>query len=1252
MISRTSTNADIFAGPVNSLSTLVQLLRWRAADRPKQSAYTFLPDGEIEGESITYADLDKQARSIAAALQSVAAKEERALLLFPSGSDFVAAFFGCLYAGVIAVPVYPPDPARLNRTLPRFQAVANDAQPTVALTTSSFLPMVEHLAARCPDLRSIRWLTTDNLGDRQEQEWKEPALSCSTVAFLQYTSGSTSAPKGVMISHGNLLHNERVIKEACRHSEQSTFVSWLPLYHDMGLIGTLLQPLYLGALGVIMPPTAFLQKPFRWLQAISRYKAATSGGPNFAYDLCVRKITPEQRATLDLSNWTTAFNGAEPVRQETLERFASAFADCGFRRETFFPCYGLAESTLIVTGSSREAQPLARAVQSAELEHNLVVQAAGDEVAQRTIVSCGEPLLGQQVTIVNPEDLTQCPTDIVGEIWVSGPSVARGYWNRPEETEQTFNAYLAATGEGPFLRTGDLGFMTNGELFVTGRLKSLIIIRGRNHYPQDIEMTVEGCHKLLRPGCGAAFSIEAAGEERLVMVQEVDDKLQTDTDEIIGVIRREVAEDHQLQIHSIVLIKPGSIPKTSSGKIQRQACRDAFLENALETVARWQESPDSQSQSQPLRIIQPENTKAIEEWLVSRLAAKLRIDASGIAVDEPISDYGLDSLTAIELMHDIEVNLGAVMPVAGLLQNLTIAQVADQAFSGMTTVDTKAVPVLAQTEKRTSEYPLSYGQQALWFMHKLAPESAAYNVAAAARIIADLDAQALKRAFQALVDRHSSLRTAFYAIDGEPVQRINERSDVCFQQTDASTLSEAIIEKRIARETHRPFDLERGPLLRITLLRRSSQEHILLLVAHHIVIDFWSLGVLLHELGILYESERSGGAATLAPLALSYTDYAYRQAEMLTGAEGERLRAYWLKQLGGELPTLELPTDRPRPTVQTYAGASQSFKIDLEMTDSLKALARTRNATLYTVLLAAFQVLLHRYSDAEDILVSSPTAGRTRAEFRNVVGYFVNPVILRADLSADPAFDKFLDGVRQTVLSALTYQDYPFNLLVEQLQPERDPGRPSLFQVMFVLQKAPPLDDQELAAFALGEAGAKLQLGSLSLESIRLKQRVAQFDLTLAMAETDGGLAGSFEYNTDLFDAATISRLSENFKCLLNAIVTGPREHISKIAALSESERSLLVEWNQSRADYPNDQCIQQVFEAQAESSPEAVAVIFENERVTYKELNRRANQLAHHLIHLGIGPEVERRRLPPTITRDDRGIAGHPQVRGRVCAA
>ncbi len=449
-------------------------------------------------------------------------------------------------------------------------------------------------------------------------------------------------------------------------------------------------------------------------------------------------------------------------------------------------------------------------------------------------------------------------------------------------------------------------------------------------------------------------------------------------------------------------------------------------------------------------------------------------------------------------------------------------------------------------------------------------------------------------------------------------------------------MSEASIEKRLVEEAHRPFDLEQGPLLRITLFRRSAQEHILLIVVHHIVVNFWSLGVFLRELSVLYESEKGGSQATLTPPTLQYADYVRWQAELLRSPEGERLWAYWQKQLAGDLPMLNLPADRPRPSVQTYRGASQSFKLSPEIARDLRALAQAHNATLYTVLLAAFQVLLCRYSDEEDILVGSPTAGRARAEFRNIVGYFVNPVVLRADLSADPTFDSFLDNVRQTVLSALSNQDYPFNLLVERLQPDRDPSRPPLFQVMFVFQKAPSLDEEGLASFALGEGGAKVQLGGLSLESIPLRQQIAQFDLTLAMAEAEGGLAGSFEYNTDLFDAATISRIIEHFGRLLTAVVTEPGRQISQLPLLTESERRLLIEWNQTRADCPYDQCIHQVFETQAERMPEAVALIFEDERLKYGELNRRANRLAHRLRALGVAPEV---RVGVCIERSLEGV-------------
>lgn len=593
--------SERFFDPSVECSTLVELLRRRALYQPDRRAYTFLVDGETEEAHLTYEELDRQARTIGALLQSVGAAGGRALLLYPPGLEYIAAFFGCLYAGVVAVPVYPPNPVRLERTLPRFRAIANDAQPLVALTTSPILSVADALFTQDPDFQAIHWLTTDNIAGDLAEEWQDSdVVESDSLAFLQYTSGSTAAPKGVMVAHSNLLHNLSLIHQCFEVTPDSRGVIWLPPYHDMGLIGGLLQPLYGGFPVTLMSPLDFLQRPLRWLQAISRYKGTHSGGPNFAYDLCVRKITPEQRATLDLSSWELAFNGAEPVRCETLERFASAFEPCGFRREAFYPCYGLAEATLIVSGGLKAALPITYAVQGETLESARVVATSGEEEGVRTFVGCGQALGDQKIVIADPESFIQCPPDQVGEIWVSGPSVAQGYWNEPEGTEHTFRAYLADTKEGPFLRTGDLGFLRDDELFVTGRFKDLIIIDGRNHYPQDIELTVEQSHPSLRAGCCAAFSVDAGGEERLVVVAEVKrgyepDRRQEqvqpaldsargsllDVKEVIRAVRRAVAEYHDLQTHDILLLKAGSIPKTSSGKIQRHACRAGYLAGSL-----------------------------------------------------------------------------------------------------------------------------------------------------------------------------------------------------------------------------------------------------------------------------------------------------------------------------------------------------------------------------------------------------------------------------------------------------------------------------------------------------------------------------------------------------------------------------------------------------------------------------------------------------------------------------------------------
>jgi acyl-CoA synthetase (AMP-forming)/AMP-acid ligase II len=577
--------ADVCDGHV-TYTTIVDLLRERALRSPDRLGYVFLRDGEAEEAQLTFSEIDLRARAIAAELQRLNARGERALLLYPTSTDFVTAFFACLYAGVIAVPVPLPGPARLARSLPRLQAVARDADARLILTTSRTCAMLPAVAPAAPDLDALRWMATDSLPVHGGERWVDGNVGAESIAFLQYTSGSTANPKGVVITHANLLHNQAAIRRLFEATEESVSVSWLPLYHDMGLVGALLGALYTGGRSIFMSPDAFLQRPARWLNAISRYRADVSGGPNFAFEHCLRRIAPDQRATLDLSRWSLAFTGAEPIRADTLHRFTQAFAPCGFRAEAFFPCYGLAESTLFVTGASRHAPPVVRTLHADALARGEAVLAgeSEDPARVRRVVGCGRSPDDQRIAIVDPETLRECRAREIGEIWLSSPSVARGYWNQAAETEWTFRARMLGVNDRAFLRTGDLGFLDGGELFVTGRLKELIIIDGRNHYPQDVEQTAEASAPAIRPGACAAFAIEAAGEDRLVIVAEMQRRPEQydGVDDVGLAIRRAVAEVHGIEVHAVRLTGPGSVPRTTSGKLRRLACRDAFLNGTLD----------------------------------------------------------------------------------------------------------------------------------------------------------------------------------------------------------------------------------------------------------------------------------------------------------------------------------------------------------------------------------------------------------------------------------------------------------------------------------------------------------------------------------------------------------------------------------------------------------------------------------------------------------------------------------------------
>jgi len=569
--------------PLNKFSTLVELLRYRASSQPERIAYIFLRDGEIEEARLTYGELDQKARAIAAHLQSLEAKGERGLLLYPPGLDFISAFFGCLYAGVVAIPAYLP---RRNQNLWRLQAIIADSQARFTFTNAVLFPSLENQWAKDPELGAMQWIVTDEIDPHLREDWLEPTLEKNSLAFLQYTSGSTGTPKGVMVSHHNLLINSADLDRGWGHDQDSVMVTWLPTFHDMGLIYGVIQPLYKGFLCYMMSPASFMERPLRWLQALSDKQATHSAAPNFAYDLCVRKIPPEKRATLDLSHWCMALNGAEPVRAEVLKKFAEAFQVSGFKATALCPGYGLAEATLKVTAVSYDSPPYFYPVQANALEKNKIVGATETDTNVQTLVGCGWTTIDTQIVIVNPETLKPCSPEIVGEIWVSGSTIAQGYWGKPQETQETFQAYLADTGAGPFLRTGDLGFIKDGELFVIGRLKEIILIRGRNNYPQDIELTVQNSHPALRPSCGAAFTVENKGEEKLVVVQEVERTWlrKVDIDEVKRAIRKAVVQEYDLQVYAIALIRTGSLPKTSSGKIQRRGCRAKFLEGSLEIL--------------------------------------------------------------------------------------------------------------------------------------------------------------------------------------------------------------------------------------------------------------------------------------------------------------------------------------------------------------------------------------------------------------------------------------------------------------------------------------------------------------------------------------------------------------------------------------------------------------------------------------------------------------------------------------------
>ncbi|WP_217987321.1 non-ribosomal peptide synthetase [Vreelandella alkaliphila] len=1209
-----------------------------ARERPSDRALIVV---NAQGETILdYATLERRSRALASELQQRFPAGERALILLDNDEHYVVAFFACLYAGVIAVPVFPPESAK-QQHLARLLAIAADSQAVCVLTSTTIIDVV---ASANEGFGSAELIPVDAVDESRAEHWVEHHPKRDDIAFLQYTSGSTATPKGVMVSHGNLMANERAIETGFSIGTDDVFVSWLPLYHDMGLIGGLLQPIYRGIPAVLMSPTFFLQRPVRWLEAISRHRGTVSGGPDFAYRLCLERIRDEQLEALDLSSWRVAFSGAEPVRHDTLTGFIERFRPAGFAADAAAPCYGLAEATLLVSCNSRGTG----VVGTAFSQQSLAEGKAASKAEGNTQVGCGTSQPDHAIDIVDPEEFHSLPEGDVGEIWVNGPSVAHGYWQNPGATAHTFvtrdgvswqrtdandsgaHNTDAQGHDARWLRTGDLGFLHQGQLYIAGRIKDLIILRGHNVYPQDIESAIEAEVEAVRKGRVAAFAVTTPeGAEGIGVAAEVSRGMQklVPAEKLIEALREAVGSACHEPLSVALLLNPGGLPKTSSGKLQRSACRQGWETGSLDAYAihafgHFASGGDDDASGGKASQSTAESGSETEQAL-AKLWRQVLGDDETLSQSKPLGRdahffaSGGNSLAAVQLASRISDHWAIDFSAKSVFERSSLGAMANEVeriSSDHVNSGRSPIPILSPTH-RAEPLPLSHDQQRLWFLWQLDPESTAYHIGGVLRLSGHLNIDAMRDAFDGLIARHESLRTSF-DVDSEGAPKQSIRPDVSFglEVVDFCGMSADKVQQHeegtIRRLNDEPFDLSEGPLLRAVLLRLSADEYALVVVMHHIISDGVSMQIMLDELAASYHAQMRGEPVQLPDLSIQYADYAVWQREWLASGEGERQLAYWQQQLGSEHSTLDLPTDHPRQKLRVKRAGQHAFSLPKELLVGLRRLAESQNTSLFTVLLAGFQGLLHRYSGQQEIRVGVPVANRQRQEIEGAIGFFVNTLVLRNDIDSRYSFETILTQCQNAVIGALAHSSLPFEQLVEALQPARSSTHNPLFQVMFNYRQ------ENLTAFQT--------LPDLTLTESGFLQQDAQFDLTLEVRDLpDGQLKFSMVYASELFEPETIQRLAGYFETLLQRLLASPGQALGDIELLENSEQQQLIQWGVNFQGYSDAAPVHHLIEQQTAATPETTALVFADQSLSYAELNTHANHLAHYLIGLGVRPET-----------------------------
>ncbi|MEH1824947.1 MAG: non-ribosomal peptide synthase/polyketide synthase [Nostoc sp.] len=1106
----------------------------------------------FDNQQLTYQQLNTQANQLAHYLQSLGVGPEILVGIYLERSlSIIVGLLAVLKAGGAYVPLDPDYPQQ------RLADICQDSQISVLITQQKLLNSLP--------VEEVKVIVLDRESEiltNQSQENLVSEVEPENLACILYTSGSTGKPKGVMLTHAALVNHSSAISEVFGLTSSDRVLQFASFSFDVAA-EEIFPTWYKGATVVIRPAQMFPDFT-SFAQFIEQQKLSVLNiTPAYWHEWAI--AVSQSDATVPQSLRLVAVGG-DAVLPETVTIWQQLVGD----RVNCLNVYGPTEASVTA------------------IVHDLL----HPQSEKTNSVLIGRPIANTQAYILDPY-LQPVPVGVKGELHISGVRLARGYLNRPELTKEKFlpNPFQEAGGSRLY-KTGDLArYLPDGNIECFGRIDNQVKIRGFRIELGEIEAVLNQ-HPQVQTSCIILHEDNPGDKYLVAYVVPHDEQITT-----ISELRQFLSKNLPLYMVPQAFVILESLPLTPNRKVDRRALPAPDL------------SSDAYGRLRRDKYVAPRTPS--EEMLAQVWAQVLKVDLVGI--HDNFFEIGGHSLLATQLVSRIRNIFKVELPLRSLFAAATVGELAHLIGQLQQQNLELTVPPILPRAKNT-ELPLSYAQQRLWFLDQLQPNSALYNIPLALHLVGNLNEAALEQSLEEIIHRHEALRTNFITIDGQPTQIIQARREQRIVSVvdlqHLSTSEQEIASQQLAiTQAIQPFDLAKQALVRATLVVLSETEHILLVCMHHIVSDGWSIGVFVQELTTLYKAYAQGQPSNAAPLPIQYADFALWQRQWLQGEVLQSQLSYWQKQLANAPALLSLPTDRPRPAVQTFAGAHQEFALSLELTQKLTQLSQQQGVTLFMTLLAAYDTLLYRYTGQADILVGTPIANRNRSEIEGLIGFFVNTLVMRTDLSENPSFCELLTRVREMAVSAYAHQDLPFEMLVEALQPERNLSHTPLFQVAFMIQNAPM---------------SQVELTGLTISDLPIENVTAKFDLTLAMGNTDTGLVGVWEYNTDLFDAGTIERMAGHFVTMLESIVVDPQQRISQLPILTEVEQQkLLIEWNDTQVDYPQDKCIHQLFEEQVQHTPDAVAVVFENEQLTYGDLNCRANQLAHYLQSLGVGADA-----------------------------